>query len=869
MMQEQAFEALKALFPKEQLYTDQVSLLSYEVDAGLDKALPEAVVFPKTVDEVVELARWSASQRIPLVARGAGTGLSGGAVAEQGGLVVDFTHMNHIQAFDPHEKRIQTEPALINLRLDEYVGTCGLYFPPDPGSQRASTIGGNVAENAGGPHCFKYGVTTNYVTGLEVVLAGGRLVHLGGLALDYPEYDLCGLLTGSEGTLGLITSLSLRLLRRPPAVKTLLAVFDSVERAGEAVSAVIASGLVPATMEMMDRRIVRMIEAFAHAGLPLDAEAVLIVEFDGYAASLNGQTEEVTQILQRNGGYGIRIARNEEERARIWLARKSAAGAIAREVPAQYTIDITVPRSRLAETLAEISKIGDRHHIRLGHVFHAGDGNLHPMILIPDPDDSVFIEHVHTTIAREMVLCSIEKGGSLTGEHGVGIEKRDFMPLMHTAAELSAMQQIKRAFDPANLLNPGKVLPLVQSSEQPQLVRSTKQDDSPIERVMKPMNTDEVSAYLQRCVQDRQSLFVHGREHSHLGRPQMILSELKGVKVYAPDDLYITVGAGMPLAEIQTFLAGHDKRVALASPWPQMTVGGLIAANVNAPLRMRYGAIRDNVLCATAVLADGRVIRTGRPLVKNVAGYDLTKVFIGSYGTLGVLTDVSLKIYAQPRAKRTIALPIDDVQEGLCYCRELFSLALNATAIVLCRVRSDEMFASSYALVYSVEGIPEDVQCELEQVQDALRLLEAPATQEITTFSGTELWSHMCAPSTQSTQAMQAALLLRIGLPQRELPTFLAQQGDLLYRSDYLVDYASSLIYLPYQYSDDENAIRLIGTLRQAAKALGGYAVVMDMPGALEGIVDRWGYQNESFTLMQRLKAQWDPYTILNPHMLL
>jgi FAD/FMN-containing dehydrogenase len=398
------------------------------------------------------------------------------------------------------------------------------------------------------------------------------------------------------------------------------------------------------------------------------------------------------------------------------------------------------------------------------------------------------------------------------------------------------------------------------------LVRPVKQDEGPIERVMRPTSTDEVSAYLQRCTKDHLSLFIHGHAHSHPGRPQMVLSEIKGIKVYAPDDLYITVGAGMPLAEVQNFLATHDKRVALASPWPLATVGGLIAANVNAPLRMRYGAIRDNVLCATTVLADGRVIRTGRPLVKNVAGYDLTKVFIGSYGTLGVLTDVSLKIYAQPRAKRTIALPIDDIQEGLCYCRELFSLALNATAIMLCRVRSDEMFASSYALVYSVEGIPEDVQCELEQVQDALRLLEAPAAQEITTFNGTELWSHMCASSTQSTQS---ALLLRIGLPQQKLPTFLAQQGDLLHKSDYLVDYASSLIYLPYQYSDDENAVRLIGALRQAARTLEGYVVVMEMPGALEGIVDRWGYQAESFTLMQRLKAQWDPYTILNPHTLL
>src|SRR5216110_1619668 len=354
MLQEGALRSLHALLPHRQVFTDRASLISYEVDAGLDKGMPDAVVFPRTPEEVERIMRWAAEHQIALIARGAGTGLSGGAVADRGGVIVEFVHMNAILDIDPSGRSAVVEPALINLRLDEAVKPHGLYFPPDPASQRASTIGGNVAENSGGPHCFKYGVTTNYVTGLEVVLADGERVRLGGRALDYPEYDLCGVVTGSEGMLALITAVTVRLVRKPPGVKTLLAVFDSVEQAGEAVSAVIAAGLVPATMEMMDQQIVRIIEAFAHAGLSLDAGAILIVEIDGYVESLEVQMREIVQVLEHYGGHSMRIAGDEEERARIWKARKSAGGAIAREVPAYYTIDITVPRSRLTEMLHEV-----------------------------------------------------------------------------------------------------------------------------------------------------------------------------------------------------------------------------------------------------------------------------------------------------------------------------------------------------------------------------------------------------------------------------------------------------------------------------------------------------------------------------------
>src|SRR6266550_2249349 len=503
MLKENAIRSLKTLLPKGQVFTDRASLISYEADGGLDKGMPEGVVFPHSTGDVVRIIRWAAEHSVPLIARGAGTGLSGGAVADRGGIIVEFSRMNTIHDIDEHGRTAMVEPAVINLVLDEQVKTKGLYFPPDPASQRASTIGGNVAENSGGPHCFKYGVTSNYVIGLDVVLADGRRVRVGGRALDYPEYDLCGLLTGSEGMLALITAITARLVRNPPAVKTLLAVFDSVEQAGKGVSAIIAAGLVPATMEMMDQKIIQIVEPFAHAGLPTEAQAILIIDVDGYPASLDRQIAEVAHILQAHGGRDLRVASSAEERNQIWFARKSAAGAIARLAPAYYTVDITVPRSRLTETLFEVNQVCDKYGLRVGYVFHAGDGNLHPPILIPDPEDRDLLERVHSA-GREVVELAVSKGGSLSGEHGVGIEKRQYMSLMFNNVELAAMRDVKEIFDPNNVLNPGKVFPL---PSQPALSPddNTRRGGSSPREVSRHMRDESSPREVSRHMRDESS----------------------------------------------------------------------------------------------------------------------------------------------------------------------------------------------------------------------------------------------------------------------------------------------------------------------------------------------------------------------------
>ena len=878
MLKENIIRSLKNVLPQGQVFTDAASLISYEADAGLDRGRPEGVVFPHTARDIVQVVRWAAAHNVPLVARGAGTGLSGGAVAERGGIIVEFSRMNHMLDIDVHGRSAVAEPGVINLLLDEQVKQQGLYYPPDPASQRASTIGGNVSENSGGPHCFKYGVTTNYIIGMQVVLADGRMVRVGGRALDYPEYDLTGLITGSEGMLALMTAIDVRLVRNPPAVKTMLAVFDSVEQAGVGVSAVIAAGLVPATMEMMDQKIIRIVEDFVHIGLPVEAGAMLIVEVDGYAASLDSQMEEISTILLAHGGRGLHVARTAEERNQIWFARKSAAGAMARLAPSCYTVDITVPRSRLAETLSEVNAICDRYDLRVGYVFHAGDGNLHPLVLT-DYQDRALMERVHNA-GREMVEIAVQKDGSLSGEHGIGMEKRAFMSLMHTADELATMQDIKQAFDPQALLNPGKIFPAPAQADQDATGNPDDSDETtvkmrgvrvPSTKYFAPTNAEEAAGRFVALSQAGRPVYIRGSSDvgaQFIGPSQgTILStgQLRGIKTYAPDDLYITVGAGTPLADIQTLLAPDGKWVPIASPWSQATIGGIIATNLNAPLRMRYGSIRDLVLCATVVLTDGRIIRTGRPVIKNVAGYDLTKAFIGSHGTLGLITDVTLKLAIQPRTRRTLLLPVENLAQGLRWARELLPLTLVASALVLYKHGNIEGMpgnqqntSTPYTLAYTVEGILADMEAELSEVRQAMQAMNGPEPGEVDGPSGSDLWATLLHNTSDQLQ-------VRVGVPAKDLPAYINDHARLLNKGAFLVDMSRGLLYAMLAPEHEQEAIQWLKQLRQPALALEGYAVVMNTPVDWQIRLDRWGYQPQAIDVMQRLKARWDPRGILNP----
>lgn len=434
-------------------------LVAYESD-GLTayRVAPRAVVLPETTEQVSKVLRVLHEEDIDVIPRGAGTGLSGGALPTPDGVIVGTARMNRILAIDAENRIARVQPGLINARLTEATDPYGLYYAPDPSSQSACTLGGNVAENSGGPHCLKYGVTARYVTGLTVVMANGEVVRFGGAGREAAmDLDLVGLFVGSEGCFGIATEIEVRLLPKTEGVRTLLGIFDTMEAAGRAVTDIIASGLLPAAVEIVDHATIVAVEASVFAaGYPTDAGAALVIEFDGTEAGLDEDADRAEQCCFDAGAREVRRARSEDERMGLWKGRKKAFGAMGRIAPDLLVQDATVPRTRLPEVLARITEIGTEYDLKIANVFHAGDGNLHPNILF-DRQDPEELERVEKASREIMELC-VSVGGTITGEHGVGVDKRGYMPLVHNEVELEMLRRVRWVFDPDGNLNPGKVV---------------------------------------------------------------------------------------------------------------------------------------------------------------------------------------------------------------------------------------------------------------------------------------------------------------------------------------------------------------------------------------------------------------------------
>jgi glycolate oxidase len=421
------------------------------------KGAPDAVVLPARTEQVLEVVRVCRREKVPIVPRGSGTGLIGGAMAAQGGVMVGLNRMAAVLEVDLPNRCATVQPGLINLWLTQAVRDHGWFFAPDPSSQMVSSIGGNVSTNAGGPHCLKYGITTNHVLGLEMVTGRGDLVRLGGKTVDRPGYDLTGVAVGAEGTFGLVTAVTVRLTHAPEAVKAVLAAFRSLVDASETVSAIIAAGMTPAALEMLDEAIIRAINAGTGAGYPEGAGAVLLIELDGPAAEVEAQAQRAASLCRERGALSVSVARDEAERLLLWKGRKEAAGAVGRLTASYLLQDAVVPRSKLPQIMREIVAIGERYQLLIANVFHAGDGNLHPMICY---DDRIPAELERAKEANEELLrACIALGGTVTGEHGVGLDKAKNLPLQYADADLNAMYRIRGVFDPERLMNPGKLLP--------------------------------------------------------------------------------------------------------------------------------------------------------------------------------------------------------------------------------------------------------------------------------------------------------------------------------------------------------------------------------------------------------------------------
>ena len=450
-------EDLRGIVGDANVLVREVDMRLYSYDAYLEERRPDAVVFVHSTEEVSAVVRACNRWSVPFVARGGGTNLSGGTVPVKGGVVVEMIRMNRILEVDRANLRARVQPGVFNLEFGNALAPLGYQYLPDPASQKAATLGGNVAENSGGPHCFKYGVTTNHVVGLTVVLPDGEVAHLGGKAPDVPGYDLTGVFVGGEGTLGICTELVVRILRLPEGVKTLLAIYDSIEEGSETVSAIVAAGMVPATLEMMDQLVIQAVESSMKCGFPLDCATVLIIEVDGLRDDLELQAQAIADLCRQHGAREVRVARDEAERAALWAGRRGAFGAVARITPSYLVCDGSVPRTALPAVLRKVAEVSKRYDLRIPNVFHAGDGNLHPLILF-DWRDAEQKSRVMKAGMEILSLC-VEMGGTISGEHGVGIEKMDAMRLVFSDADLEAQRKVKRAFDPRDLANPGKIFP--------------------------------------------------------------------------------------------------------------------------------------------------------------------------------------------------------------------------------------------------------------------------------------------------------------------------------------------------------------------------------------------------------------------------
>jgi glycolate oxidase len=454
----QLTDRLRKVVGADAILTSPTDLLVYECDGyTIEKNKPDLVVFPSSTDQVTEVVKTCNEFNVPFLPRGAGTSLAGGCLPVGGGVMIALTRMKRILEVSVRDRYALVEPGVVNLWLTNHVKPHGCHYAPDPSSQGACTIGGNVATNSGGPHTLKYGVTVNHVLGLELVTPDGQVVQTGGPAEDNPGYDLTGVIVGSEGTFGVVTKIWVRIMPNPESYRTLLGVFETVDDATQTISDIIGAGIVPAALEMLDQLILQAVEAAFHFGFPLDAGAVLIMEVDGLEAGLDADAERIQAIARKNHAREVRQASNDTERAQIWKCRKQAFGAVGRLAPSYCTQDGVVPRTKLPQILRAIHRVGEKYHIRIANVFHAGDGNIHPILLFDERDRDQVRRVLQA--GHEILEECLRLGGSVTGEHGIGVEKIDFMPKLFTPEDLNMMLRLRAAFNPHNRCSPRKIFP--------------------------------------------------------------------------------------------------------------------------------------------------------------------------------------------------------------------------------------------------------------------------------------------------------------------------------------------------------------------------------------------------------------------------
>jgi glycolate oxidase subunit GlcD len=824
----------------------------YSYDGSLAKGPPAAVVFPADARETALAVKAAARAGVPFAPRGFGTNLSGGTVLPYGGLTICLTRLNRILTINPHNRTAVVQPGVTNLELQNALAPLGFFYAPDPASQKVATLGGNVGENSGGPRCLKYGVTTNHVLGLEAVLSDGERVRLGGAAHDPPGYDLRGLIIGSEGTLAVVTEILVRILPKPEEVLTQLVVYDDVRAAAQSVSAIIAAGIVPATLEMMDAPIIRAVEESIACGYPRDAAAVLIIEVEGPAAGLERQAERIRALCTANGCREIRDAGNAAERNRLWEGRRGAFGAVARLAPNYLVNDCTVPRTRLPEALAQVAAIARKYGFQHGNVFHAGDGNLHPLILFDsrDPDQ---LKRVHEA-GWEIMLACVALGGTISGEHGIGMEKREAMRLVFSDEDIAAQRALKQAFDPPGVLNPGKVFPDT-AAEFP--LKGHAAGAGPDDSLSAAER--EIAAAVQAALAAGGALRVKGAgttgDFGNLPtRPLTSLTTegLAAIVEIDPANQVITAGAGMRLGAIQAALAPHRQFLPLrpALGLEKRTLGGIAATGACGPERLCYGAPRKLLLGLRFVDGRGRLITAGGKVVKNVAGYDLTRLMTGSAGTLGVITRVTFKTAAQPERCAMMS-----AAGGLEACAELAAQLLGSHLGAVFAAATPEEAGAGWRICIGFEGFPETVDAQLQRAEALIHAarLSAVATTDYDAIAGPfgRLYAEIAG----------LPFALRAGAPAERLVAAVRTIRRQAAPDPLLIEFGFGRILAGCPGLDAARWLTLAG----AIQALDGHLLLDKAPDDFKQGSEVFGITRPEWRLMHRIKDALDPQQLFAP----
>ncbi|MGD8256064.1 MAG: FAD-linked oxidase C-terminal domain-containing protein [Desulfobacterales bacterium] len=863
MITDEFIQKLQRIVGKEQVLISQADAELYSYDASLAKGKPSVVVFPGDSHEAAQVVQAARTAGVTFVPRGFGTNLSGGTVLPAGGLVVCLSRLNRILGMYPESRYAVVQPGVTNLELQNALAPLGFFYAPDPASQKVATIGGNTGENSGGPRCLKYGVTTNHVLGMEVILSDGERVRIGGAALDPAGYDLRGVMVGSEGTLGIVTELTVRILPLAESIITMLAIYDAISDAARSVSDIIAAGIVPTTLEMMDAAIIKAVEDSYACGYPRDAAAVLIIEVEGPTAGLKDQALRIQDICMQNQCRDIQEAKNTDERNRLWEGRRGAFGAVARLAPNYLVNDCTVPRTKLPEALEKVAEITQKYGFEHGNVFHAGDGNLHPLVLF-DSRDSHQLRQVEKAGWEIMQAC-VNLGGTISGEHGIGMEKQDAMRMIFTEDDFNTQRALKKAFDPDNILNPGKVIPKPLSPDQNQEDDEQRIVKLPLAKSANENAINDIIDKIHTATAEKKAILpIGGGTHRYFGNlPKQPALELASIPIgavveYDPPNQVITVGAGMPLERLQEHLQKNNQWLPLRPPFygKRSTIGSLVGLGVCGPERMVYGAPRDLLLGLRFINSAGQLISAGGRVVKNVAGYDITRLMTGSAGTLGYIIEATWRVATMPERCAAITAT-GSLNDCSAMAVEIIKSDLSPVFVTSIPEQhpAEKALQNGWRIVVGFEGFSDTVEYQLEKC--GTRLEE----QALTALNQTDYPVHQGVFVNHYEQLSQAPFLLRADLPLNKVCGFQKSLNNQVALSSIFLDFGCGRILSGIEDLTDKTW-KLI--CDQAAQ--NDARVLLDRaPDDFRASNDVFGFPRPEWRIIHQIKTALDPDNIFSP----